>query len=182
MIYKTHIVTSLSIGLIPYSTGLVTLNEPLQLGILVFVGFIFSLLPDLDEPNSYLSRRTPLIPFLLTKLTTHRAATHQIRGVFVVFISLMMISLFYPIISIYIPMAILAYIGHILGDSCTLSGIRRFAYPVSNKTFWILPKSMRFRTNSWTEKLIPYPLFSAITLFQLYIIVLSFGLIKNIFI
>jgi len=178
MIYRTHIVTSLSIGLVPYSTGYIILDNPLQLSILIFVGFIFSLMPDLDEPNSYLSRRTPIIPFILKRLTTHRAVTHQLRGIFILLATLITIGIFYPIINIYIPIAILAYFGHVLGDSCTLSGIRNFAYPISNKTFWILPKSMRFRTNSITERFIPYPIFLILTIYQVYVIITSFSFLN----
>ena len=172
MVYKTHIATSLNLAILPYTLGLLPLfSDPIHILIFYTLALFFSLAPDLDEPNSYLSRRVPIVPYILRLFTTHRAFTHQFMAVILLLITLLLINYLYYDILIFIPVILLSYFGHILGDSFTLSGIRRFLHPISKKTFYGLPKSMRFRTGSIVEKYIVYPIIFILMLIQSYFFV-----------
>lgn len=130
-------------------------------------------MPDLDEPNSYLSRRTPILPYIIRLFTKHRAFTHQLRASFIfVLIPLLIINFFYLDVLVFIPGLFLAYVGHIIGDSFTVSGIRRFLYPISNKTFYGLPKRFRFKTGSFFELFVVLPFMSALAALQVYKLVI----------
>ena len=171
MVYKTHIAVSLSLGFMPYTTGLVELYSAYDILILLSLMPIFALMPDLDEPNSYLSNRTPIIPHLITLFTKHRAFTHQFRATIILILApMLLVNFLYIDIARFIPGLYLAYLGHILGDSFTKGGIKRLFYPFSVKTFYGLPKSLRFKTGSWVESIVVYPLALVLMLSQFFLL------------
>ena len=57
--------------------------------------------------------------------------------------------------------------SHSIGDGFTKGGVPRFMYPFSKKTFWALPKPLRFYTGSFPE-LIWFLIFTAIFIFEVF--------------
>jgi membrane-bound metal-dependent hydrolase YbcI (DUF457 family) len=143
-----------------------------QFPFIFFTIFIFSLFPDLDEPNSYLSKRPPwnIFSIIISSITEHRGVTHRF---FTSFIPPILVAVilhfiqhleFWPLILI----SWLSYLSHLIGDGFTKGGLRRFYYPFSKKTIWFLPKSLRFKTGSFIETLWLL-FFSIILLLEIYI-------------
>jgi len=160
MVYKTHTATSASLSLLPVFLPKDInpfIGMPIDVFLIMFsVIFIFSLLPDLDEPGSFLSQKFPFyfVSFFLSLFTTHRGLTHNFIFSIVFFLFLYAVTLpihhiewFHTIFFV----AFISYIGHIIGDSMTIGGIKRAFYPFSKSTFWIIPKSLRFKTQSLFE-------------------------------
>jgi len=109
-----------------------------------------SILPDIDEPGSYIGRKLAFlsIPLKLFGIK-HRTFTHYLIFPLIVAI----IGLFLPH-----PLNIAAFglafgiLMHDVGDMLTRGGIKGFLYPCcKDKTFRLLPKNLAFYTNSITE-------------------------------
>ena len=162
MTYKTHTAFALALSFSPLLTketskvfeSISIENIPLIVALIA----IFSLMPDLDEPNSYLSRKFPwnIISFFLAKVTTHRGVTHRFLATFfaplfvIGIIFLFNIGYKWSFLAIFVW---IAYLSHLIGDGFTIGGLKRFFYPFSKKTIWFLPKFLRFRTGSSTESI-----------------------------
>jgi len=118
MRYTTHLVTSLAVALpileATNTTSLLTIGA-VSLG---------ALLPDIDEPNSFISRRTRGISDLLNKMLGHRGATHSLLGIGVFAVLVTPFVFFMPL---PVTLALVGgYFLHILGDSFSKSGVAWF--------------------------------------------------------
>lgn len=174
MTYKTHTAFSLSLSLIPFSTGLLPVENPINLILIFITSYLFSLAPDFDEPNSYLSKRFPwiIISQIISVFTTHRGITHRFLTPFIITIFMIPIFYFYPKYSFLIPVIFISYLGHLIGDGFTKGGLKRFYYPFSKKTVWFLPKFMRFKTGSFIEN-IYLLIFSILSIIQIYLVIIN---------
>ena len=80
------------------------------------VGMVASLLPDIDEPGSMLSRKIPLIPYIIG-LMGHRTITHSLLG----------LSIFSGFLFVYakelLLVGVVAYLSHIVLDTLTPAGV-----------------------------------------------------------
>jgi len=123
---------------------------------ILFLGFVFigALLPDIDEPKSFIGKRLGFLSIPLKLLgIEHRTFTHYLIFPFI----LLLIASF--ITNSYIQIAILGLsfgvLMHDVGDMLTKGGIKGFLYPFyRDKTFRLLPKKMTFYTNSIIEHII----------------------------
>lgn len=106
----------------------------------VLLGAAGGLLPDLDHPQSRVSRAIPLIR-LLTFWIPHRTLTHSVWAVLL----LLLPALVHPVL-LYLWAG---YTLHILCDMATFNGVP-VLYPVL-KVHLGLPKFMRIRTGEWRE-------------------------------
>lgn len=122
MTYTTHILTGLLAG------GTILLQQPdPQLSLLSAV-FIGSLIPDIDEPNSYAGRRNRGTSHLIKALFGHRGITHTLFGLFISNIVILGVIYYYKLdiqYLYYFDIGIL--IGHFLLDLITKDGIPLFA-------------------------------------------------------
>ncbi len=164
MTFKTHIIFAESLALPPalylYFHHALSLEHLALYGATVAIG---SLLPDLDHSRSFISKRVPFIPYLLSLFTHHRGFTHSMQGI--VFIGMFLTIL---VLAKYLPrfLAIgffVGYVLHIVGDAMTLAGIKNFC---CKKGLYLLPKFLRFKTGSKIERFYFF-LFSAILLIEL---------------
>jgi len=174
MTYKTHQMTALAITAGLLNLGFEPMNftnlyEPAlkqyqELGnkiplftmeivpifILIIVSF-GALLPDLDHPQSYISKRLRPISFFVSFLT-HRGPTHRVDYNILFFggISFILLFLNYHIASYIVFWLGIGSLLHIFGDMHTKSGVKIFG---GKKSFHVLPKILIFRTNSGGENL-----------------------------
>ena len=86
----------------------------------LFAAFLIfgALLPDADQPNSYVSRKIPIISWF----TKHRGVMHSIWIPLLLFVT----AIIYPRYEIYLMAIIIGYLTHLAADSITLQGIRPF--------------------------------------------------------
>lgn len=142
MRYKTHIVSSLAAGAgiaiifaVPFSTGYVA-------GII-----LGSLLPDIDEPNSYLGRRSLGVSSYINKKFGHRGLTHSLAA-WVVFTVYCYIAPNSFTVGLF-----LGYLFHIIGDFFSVSSV-----PLLAPFHEYRPKNMliSYKTGSYAEEIIKY--------------------------
>lgn len=135
---KTHVVIGVSYGvtLLPsINTGVFTLP---QVGIIICGLTIGSLLPDIDHPQSIISRQIPLIGMIISKLTRHRGLFHSLLGVGLMFLLLIvptgMVVQATGTRLAYFGAAglMIGYILHIVADMLTVGGVKLF-YPWQRK-------------------------------------------------
>ncbi len=113
-----------------------------------------SLLPDIDEPNSYIGRRYSFLSIPLKLLgIKHRTFTH-----YLLFPLLILVIAFF-VYNMYIKTILLGLafgiLMHDVGDMLTKGGIKGFLYPCcKEKVFRLLPKKYAFYTNSIQEWII----------------------------
>ena len=127
--------------------GLGVLQHPFML-MAVIVG---SLLPDIDEKGSYIGRKLFFISGIFKDLgIEHRGFTHFL----IIPLSIMLIA--------YLAMdgGWLFWLGfgilmHDVGDLLTKGGIESFFFPLfEGRRAGLLPRKYRFRTFSFTEKIV----------------------------
>lgn len=119
MQFKTHIAFSFLISLFLINF---TKNQIL----FVIVVLFFSILPDLDEYSSTISKKLRPLAFVTKLLFKHRGIFHSI------FIPILLSSILFSINKI-ISLAILTgYISHLFLDALTIKGITPF-FPISDK-------------------------------------------------
>lgn len=157
MTVKGHVVLSVPIAMV----SMIALEKFYfkanidQLSFLLYYAFVIfgSILPDIDEPESYIGRRLPVFSNLLSIFVKHRGITHFLCVPLFVFViahftedSYMKISLIGLSIGIF---------AHTLGDMLTKGGIPGFFFPFfPTKRAVLLPRFLRFYTNSIAEHLV----------------------------
>lgn len=141
MRYKTHIVSSLTLG-----AGIsIAFNYPFHIGYVMGLTF-GSLLPDIDEPNSYIGRRSFGIASYVKRKYGHRGITHSLFA----WILLTLFCLLYPS-----PLTIgisCGYLFHLMGDFFSVQSIPVLA-PYSYKR---LKFRFAYKTGSLTEDILLY--------------------------
>ena len=162
MIYKTHSTMAFAVSFLPvFLPENINFITSLDFSLFPYIGvtiLLISLFPDLDERNSYLSRKFPwnLLSIGITSFTNHRGLTHRFLAVFIPPTLITLIELYTNTIEWLWPLiyfSFISYLSHLIGDGFTIGGLKRFFYPFSKKTVWFLPKSLRFKTGSFTENI-----------------------------
>jgi inner membrane protein len=153
MLAKSHVLTSLNVTL-----GASLLVSPSMLEkYYSYEDFIFfliaiivgSLLPDIDEQNSYIGRRFKLISFFSSVLG-HRNLTHNCIFWFI------LLSVFMYFNLNFLSIICIGGILHIIEDMFTNGGVKNSLIPIYYKA--IIPKKIRFNTNSKFEIFFYLPL------------------------
>lgn len=90
------------------------------------VAMIGALLPDIDHHKSRVGRLLPFISIPLHGLLGHRGALHSLLAVFGIYY----LNSFFPIPLVH--SLSFGYIGHLVGDMATKSGVNLF-WPVSKR-------------------------------------------------
>ena len=157
MTYKGHLALGSAFGLLP-----LIYNENIYLNssdyaYLFGIIYIYSQLPDIDEPESHLSKKFPffIISPLISLFTRHRGFTHTIWAAFIASLIIFLLSYYVGMMSfekafLFTQVAFLSYISHIIGDGFTKGGVRPF-YPLIDIKLYFLPPFLRFQTGSWME-------------------------------
>ncbi|QST02969.1 metal-dependent hydrolase (plasmid) [Pontibacillus sp. ALD_SL1] len=112
MLAKTHVATSVlgSLALVDVLGGDHTL--------LLYSGVMLgALLPDIDEPKSYIGQRVPIIPHMIKKIFKHRGITHSFL--------MMAAFLIWALIEghAFLWGLALGVTGHIIGDLFSKTGV-----------------------------------------------------------
>jgi len=156
MTVSTHVSTALawsSVAILIYSKtyGDISLDFITGFYTTLIFGVVF---PDIDEPESWIGRRTIIISNIIKFIFGHRGFTHTlIFTILLLIIGLIYIDIYIGLNSkmIYMLYGFVAGVFlHIIGDAHTKGGVP-LLLPFSKKKFFILPKFMRFKTNSFTE-------------------------------
>ncbi len=142
--------------------------------ILIVVGALAALLPDLDASESTIKHlnvkiagiRVQLfyIPaFIVSRLFKHRGWLHSAVAIIIVgvvsWLGLARFGVAYPLV------ITLAYASHLVADACTVSGIR-FFLPIQNELH-LLPRPLRIRTSGILDQLLFLAGLGGIALFLL---------------
>lgn len=128
-----------------------------------------SLLPDIDEPNSYIGRKAMLLSYFLKLIgVKHRTITHWL----ILPISLVAIGYFIGNVLFSQILYAIAFgvLLHDIGDMLTKGGIYGFFFPFFHKTkIVLLPEFLRFETFSFSEMIVVFflLLFNAYIYFKL---------------
>lgn len=154
MRYKTHIVSSLTLG----ASVSIVFHYPFHIGYVL--GIIFgSLLPDIDEPNSYIGRRSFGISKIIHKNYGHRGVIHSI---FAWCILTILCSIIPSPFTIGVS---LGYLFHLTGDFFSIRSIPLFA-PFSKESYKF---PIRYRTGSKFEDILFY-FFSIMLIYLVFIL------------
>lgn len=157
---RSHLIIGLSTGLLV--STLVDLNIGKTIVFTAATG-LGALLPDIDCPNSTISKRLPLISAFFTSITTHRSITHTPFFWSILLIGWLALAPPYTILAMGLFGIFLGGISHIFADALTVSGVP-FLYPFSKKKLSLLP----IKTNSGGEYLFTV-LFCSATMYISYI-------------
>ena len=120
---------------------------------IAYIGVIIgSILPDIDEENSYISRRLTLFSVLISTIFKHRGTTHYLLTPIILFVSAYFLIESDTLIKLFVFSLCLGILMHDLGDMLTNGGIRGFFFPLfPNTRIALLPSFLRFDTFSLVE-------------------------------
>lgn len=109
-----------------------------------------ALLPDIDEPNSFIGQRTRGVSDLIHALFDHRGMTHSLVGI--AFTSILMLLLVSTTIFSFTTAlcVILGYCLHIIEDSFSVSGVK-WLLPFSKKRYQSGFHILAYRTGGLAE-------------------------------
>ncbi|MFC3882261.1 metal-dependent hydrolase [Bacillus songklensis] len=141
MRYHTHVATSIAAGAGIAAATDVPFTVTYVLGIA-----LGSLIPDIDEPNSYIGRRTFGLSKLIKQALGHRGFTHSLLA----WITFSFLYKVYP--NSFVLGMCIGYIFHIVGDFFSRKGVPLFS-PLSKKRF---KSPLTYETGSFSETLIFY--------------------------
>lgn len=168
MLWRTHIVTGASAGLLlAGQTNVETAVASAS------IAGLAALLPDIDSPQSKLGRLVPVIPRVLSITVGHRGLLHSLVGALAMSLLMtVLIRIWYDqSFWVLLPLVLVGYVSHILIDSLTNSGCP-LLYP--------LPFHLKvplFSTGSFAERLIAFP--AMLFLFMWLSGPLVWGYVKN---
>ncbi len=139
--YKTHIVSSLTLG-----AGLsIIFSYPFHIAYVIGISF-GSLLPDIDEPKSFIGRRSFGIANYVKNRYGHRGVTHSL-------FAWMLVSLIFLIYPSPLTVGIaLGYFFHLMGDFFSVRSIPVFA-PFNTDD---AKPPFTYKTGSLTEDILLY--------------------------
>lgn len=147
MKYTTHLTTSLSVCLpVLVTTGNFTMGN-------VAAVALGSLLPDIDEPRSWIGRRTRGISDLIHMYFGHRGITHSLLGVILAMIPILLLVLLTSFSLTNGSYLILGYFLHLIEDSFSKKGIK-WLLPLSDKSFQSGFNVIYYSYNSIAEDII----------------------------
>jgi len=157
MTVKSHVLTSISIGVMLPIMLYPHILDSNSIYLYIF-GVIFgALLPDIDESHSYIGKRLYLISLPLNKLIGHRTLTHNIF----IYALIIYLGYHYHYHLLLITGIAVGAILHILEDSVTKSGVKWALKPILNK-FVLLPRPLRFSTGGKFENFVYIPIITLI--------------------
>lgn len=156
MKYTTHLLVSTAVAIpIMANTGTLTVTSMLALS-------LGALAPDIDEPESYIGRRTRGVSDLIKLLFGHRGLTHTLVGLFFGMFLALLLGTYFINDRTLIYYFILGYFLHLLEDSFSKSSVM-WLYPFTEKTIRL---PFYYVTGSFTEAIIGF-LAMGIIYFQL---------------
>lgn len=153
MLAKSHISLGLLGGIVAYPLAQkFGIAKELYLTLLLPLILLGSLLPDIDEPKSFIGRKFPVISRIFSISFSHRGFTHFL--IFpLIFVAIGAIFAHAIITPCLFALAYGIFL-HQVGDMLTISGIPHYFFPLFRKKAVLLPQALRFRTGSVAEKLI----------------------------
>lgn len=151
MTAKGHITLATTVFLIPLQFEVIKGAFDKEHLLFIYAFVIFgSLVPDIDEPNSYIGRRFRVVSTITSLFFKHRSMTHFLIFPLSVFsLSFLTQDMVMKNIIYGISFGILM---HDMGDMLTKGGIVGFFFPFFiNKKIALLPYALRFYTGSAIE-------------------------------
>lgn len=121
--------------------------------ITISVGILLgTLLPDIDEDNSYIGQKFKMFSVVFSAFIKHRTFTHYLIVPLVLFIFAFFTLEKLSLSQLFIYSIAFGMINHDLGDMLTNGGIKGFFFPLFPRArIAILPSFLRFDTFSITE-------------------------------
>ena len=152
MMARTHLAFGLFAGtsLFVVASNMNLLQDNSKTIFLFLVGTALgSLIPDIDEPHSFIGRKFLFLSYPINIIFKHRMFTHSLLFVLILSLFLSFLNMLFYNPPFYIGITI-GVIAHIVGDMHTKGGCPIFL-PVSTKKLRIFPVFLAFRTGSFVE-------------------------------
>ncbi|PEF45138.1 hypothetical protein CON22_17795 [Bacillus cereus] len=144
MQYRTHLTTSMMVAL-----PVLAITDTLTVINIAAVG-LGALLPDIDEPHSFIGQRTRGISDLIHAVFDHRGMTHSLVGIAFTLILMLLLSSVTALSSTTALCLVLGYCLHIIEDSFSVSGVK-WMLPFSKKRYQSGFHIISYRTGGWAE-------------------------------
>ena len=131
MLFKTHLAFTAAVSELVYMSVSPFIGniDPKALAIISGMIIFGTLFPDIDEPNSTISKAVPgFIPTLIKRIFGHRGITHTIVGIigFSILLYMFLTSIKAEFPLIYTLSFAWGYTLHIIEDMTTYSGVKGF--------------------------------------------------------
>ena len=144
MQFRTHLTTSIVVAL-----PVLAVTDTLTITNITAV-CLGALIPDIDEPNSFIGQRTRGVSDLIHAAFDHRGMTHSLVGIAFTSILMLFMAIVTPISFITALCVVFGYCLHIIEDSFSVSGVK-WLLPFSKKRYQSGFHVISYRTGGWAE-------------------------------
>ena len=145
MMGHTHALIGSALGLGAALSIHASTNQAL---LLIGIGAVAALIPDIDHPQGSIRRKLGCLGNLLFGRLKHRGITHTLIAL--VAVAAAAFTALPPLIGVVVS---IAYLSHILADMLTVSGLPIF-WPYKKDSYHLMPKRFCMTTDTWPEHLI----------------------------
>ncbi|PAF46182.1 hypothetical protein BKH46_08580 [Helicobacter sp. 12S02634-8] len=149
MTFRSHIALGIVGGLALAQTPLIVQSPAYYIQYLPLIA-LGSILPDIDEPKSFIGRKLPGISHMINFGLGHRGFTHFLLCPLLLAI---IGGILLDASRFFVYAVCFGMLMHQLGDMLTKSGIPKYFYPFKASGV-LLPKFLRFYTGSIAEWLL----------------------------
>lgn len=147
MQYRTHLTTSLAVSLpIMVQTDTVSIGNVLALS-------LGALLPDIDEPHSWIGARTRGFSDIINLIFGHRGITHSLIALTTVLLTMLLIHVTMGLNIMTGLYFVIGYALHLIEDSFSKSGVK-WLLPIYNKNIQFGNGGFYYTTGGFIENMI----------------------------
>ncbi len=141
---------------------ILNIHNEITLVLFFYSVLVGALLPDIDEPNSSIGRKTIGLSNILNIIFGHRGITHSLLF-FLFFVAMAFFS--DGLFKVFLFGISFGVFAHTIGDMITKETTSSFFYPLK-QTIVLLPEAFRFKTNGLVENFFIIPL---LIIFNIYL-------------
>ena len=135
---KTHLLLSALVGFSLYET-VMPIPPTLPIVTAYTLGiFLGTILPDIDEPNSYVGKRSFFVSDIFSTFVRHRGVTHFLFAPVVIWWVGTMLENY--LLELLFKSIALGWLSHLLGDLLVGNGVKGFLFPIYSGRITFYPK------------------------------------------
>lgn len=147
MQYRTHLTTSLAVTLpIMVQTDTVSIGNVLALS-------LGALLPDIDEPHSWIGSRTRGVSDIIKAIFGHRGITHSLIALTGILLTMLLMNVTMGLNIMTGLYFVIGYALHLIEDSFSKSGVK-WLLPIYNKNIQFGNGAFYYTTGGFLENMI----------------------------
>lgn len=137
MMVKTHLALTTALAL-AFQENIIPSPTLADISIFAIGAYLGTVLPDIDEPNSYIGKRSLMLSDVISTLLRHRGLTHFLIVPGLIWLLGQYFGDFEGI-NLALNAVAFGWLSHIIGDILVGNGIRGLLFPIYSERITLYP-------------------------------------------